>query len=114
MATFPSIDPDYGAQKASQPNLRRVKYGDGYETRLRYGLNQNMKVWTLTFKNISETDSDTIEAFLDARAEDGTSFDWQPPGSSASYKWVCPSWTKTIPFANVATINATFEQVPEP
>lgn len=114
MATFPSIEPDYNAQKNSAPRIRRVQLGDGYQVRLRYGLNQNMKVWTLTFQNISEADSDTIEAFLDARADDGASFDWQPPGSSTSYKWVCPSWTKSIPYANLATINATFEQVPEP
>ena len=114
MATFPSIQPDYNAQKNSAPKLRVVQFGDGYEQRLNYGLNQNPKEWTLTFQNISETDSDTIETFLDARADDGASFDWQPPGSSTSYKWVCPSWTKTIPYANLATINATFRQVFEP
>jgi len=79
MATFPSIEPDYNAQKVSQPKVRQVKFGDGYEQRLRYGLNQNPKEWTLTFQNISETDSDTIETFLDARAADGAAFDWQPP-----------------------------------
>jgi len=79
MATFPSIDPDYNAQKNSAPRLRRVQFGDGYELRLNYGLNQNPKEWTLIFQNISETDSDT-----------------------------------TIPYANLATINATFRQVFEP
>ena len=114
MATFPDISPDYGAQKTSQPNVRTVRFLDGFEQRLTFGLNQNPKVWNLSFVNLTETDSDTIETFLDARADDGASFDWQPPGSSTSYKWVCPSWTKTIPYANMATINATFRQVFEP
>ena len=34
MATFPSIDPNYGAQKRSEPKVRVVQFGDGYETRL--------------------------------------------------------------------------------
>lgn len=114
MATFPSIDPDYNAQKNSAPVNRVVRFGDGYEQRTTLGINQNPKEWTLSFVNISETDSDTIETFLDARAADQASFDWQPPGSSISYKWVCPSWSKTIPYANLATINATFRQVFEP
>lgn len=114
MATFPSISPDYGASKASQPSVRTVRFGDGYEQRLSFGLNQNPKSWSLSFTNITETDSDTIETFLDARADDNASFDWQPPGSSVTYKWVCESWSKSIPYLNRATIQATFRQVFEP
>ena len=112
MANFPtSIQPDYGAQKSSGPVVRKVQFGDGYETRLTYGLNQNPKQWSLSFTNITETDADTIETFLDARAADNASFDWQPPGSSVTYKWVCESWSKSIPYANRATIQTPFRQV---
>ena len=114
MATFPSIDPDYGAQKASAPNVRKVQFGDGFESRFTMGINQNPKVWTLSFVNLTETDSDTIETFLDARAGDNAAFDWSPPDESDTYKWVCEEWTKSIPFANRATIQATFRQVFEP
>ena len=114
MATFPSIDPDYGAQNASAPIVRKVQFGDGYEARLTYGLNQNPKVWTLSFVNLTESDADTIETFLDARAGDNAAFDWSPPDESSTYKWVCDKWTKSIPFANRATIQATFRQVFEP
>ena len=114
MATFPSISPDYGAQKASAPNVRTVRFGDGFEKRLTFGLNQNPKVWTLTFVNLTETDSDTIETFLDARAEDNAAFDWSPPDDTDTYKWVCDEWTKSIPYPNLATIQATFREVFEP
>jgi len=114
MANFPDIAPDYGAQKNSAPVVRKVQFADGYETRLSFGLNQNPKSWRLTFQNITEADSDTIETFLDARAVDNASFDWQPPGSSVAYKWVCETWSKSIPYANRATINATFREVFEP
>lgn len=113
MATFPSITPTYGAQKTSQPKVRTVRFGDGYEQRLTFGLNQNPKQWSLTW-NVSETDADTIETFLDARADDAASFDWTPLDEATSYKWVCEQWSKSIPYNNRATITATFRQVFEP
>jgi phage-related protein len=113
MATFPAITPSYGAQKTSQPRVRTVQFGDGYSQRLRYGLNTNPKSWDLTWQNITESDADTIEAFLDARGG-AESFDWTPPGGESNAKWICQQWNKTIPYVNRATITATFAQVFEP
>ena len=113
MATFPSITPTYGVQKRSAPNVRKVQFGDGYESRFTMGINQDPKVYNLTFE-VSETDSDTIETFLDARAADFASFDFTPPGEGSSSKFVCETWSKSIPYLNRATIQATFRQVFEP
>ena len=114
MATFPAITASYGAQKNSRPKMRMTQFGDGYEQRTTFGLNQNPKEWSLTWQNITETNADTIEAFLDARAADGASFDWTPPDTATSYKWVCQQWDKTIPYTGRATITAIFRQVFEP
>jgi len=113
MATFPSITPTYGIQKSSAPATRTVRFGDGYEQRTLLGLNQNPKSYSLTFE-VSETDSDTIETFLDARAADSASFDFTPPGETSSSKFVCETWSKSIPYLNRATIQATFREVFEP
>lgn len=113
MATFPDIAPIYGAQKTSQPKVRQVQFGDGYSQRLTVGLNQNPKVWNLTW-NTTEADSDTIEAFLDARAADGVSFTWTPPHEAIAYQWICYDWSKAIPYLDFVTIQATFTQVFEP
>lgn len=109
MADFPSINPTYGAQKTSQPKVRQVQFGDGYVQRLTFGLNQDPKVWNLTFE-VSETDADTIETFLEARGG-AESFNWSPPDETSSYKWICLNWSKTIPYLNRATIQATFQEV---
>jgi len=58
--------------------------------------------------------ADTIETFLDARANDSDSFTFTPPGESSSSEFVCEGWSKSIPFNNRATIQATFRQVFEP
>ena len=109
MATFPSITPTYGTRKTNSPIVKTTQFCDGYQQRVQFGLNQNPKVFSLTF-NVSETDADTIETFLDARG--GTeSFDFTPPGETSSSKFICRSWTKSMPYNNRATINATFEEV---
>ena len=115
MATFPDIKPTYGQRKKSQPKTRTIRFGDGYEHRLLFGLaqHQNPKEFTFTW-NVSETDADTIETFLDARALDRASFTYTPEGESSAMQFKCESWTKTIPYNNRATINATFKEVFEP
>ena len=84
MATFPDIKPSYGARKTNAPDFRVVRFADGYEHRIIFGLpaNQNPKLFNFTW-NVSESDADTIEDFLDARG--GTeSFDYTPAGESSS------------------------------
>ncbi len=113
MATFPAITPSYGIRKSSSPNVRQVQFGDGYSMRTVFGINQDLKMYSPSWKNISETDADTISTFLEARGGQ-ESFDWTPPGEGSSSKFICQKWSKSIPYLNRATISATFEEVAEP
>jgi len=113
MATFPSITPSYGLRKSSSPNVRQVQFGDGYSMRTVFGINQDLKFYNPTWNNISETDADTISTFLEARGG-SESFEWTPPGESSSSKFICQSWSKSIPYLNRATIQASFQEVAEP
>ena len=87
MASFPSISPTYGMRKTSSPKVRTTQLGDGYEFRALYGLplSQDPKVYDLTF-NVSETESDVIEAFLRSRVADQASFSFTPPAEGFSAK----------------------------
>ena len=97
MATFShSITPTYGVQKRSAPT-RAMSASVMATNNLTFGLNQNPKTFSLTFE-VSETDADTIETFLDERAANNMeSFDFTPPGESSSSKFVCENWSKSIP-----------------
>tara|TARA_Y100000401_G_scaffold25920_1_gene18229 strand:- start:10977 stop:11549 length:573 start_codon:yes stop_codon:yes gene_type:complete len=82
MATFPSTpEPSYSLTKRSKPNIRTIKFADGFEKRITFGLstNQNPKIYSLLWKNITELESDQIESFLDSRVVDGESFTYTPP-----------------------------------
>jgi len=87
MATFPSITPAYGMRKTSKPKVKVSQLGDGYEFRALLGLplTQDPKVYDLTF-NVSETESDVIEAFLRSRVNDQASFTFTPPAEGFSAK----------------------------
>ncbi len=115
MATFPTIVPTYGQRKKSSPNIRTVRFADGYEHRIMLGLaaHQNPKEYNFTFE-VREAEADVIESFLDDRALDRESFTFTPPGEPSSSQFVCDNWTKSIPFLNRATIQATFREVFEP
>ena len=88
-----NLSPNYGITIANRPVQKKLRYADGYEHRLLFGLaqHQNPKIFNFTF-NVSETDADTIENFLDARANDSDSFDFPTdylPGETASnFKFV--------------------------
>ena len=49
MATFPSINPSYNSQKTTSPQIRTTQFNDGYQHRIKFGLNTKPYVFNLTF-----------------------------------------------------------------
>lgn len=111
MATF-TWTPSFEATESSQPRVRVFKAGDGYENRVRFGLNTDPKEWSLMFAERTDAERDAITAFLEARGA-AESFDWTPPRGSAG-KFVCDEWQVTLRACNFNSIQAKFRQVFEP
>lgn len=111
MATF-TWTPSYEATESSRPRVRKFQAGDGYEQRIRFGLNTDAKDWDLTFAERNDTERDQITAFLEARAG-VESFDWTPPRGTAG-KYICEDWQVTLRSCNLNTVRAKFKQVFEP
>lgn len=113
MATF-TWTADYGYSRQTRPVVRKVQFGDGYEQRLAFGLNTKPQVYSLTFSNRDNSESDAIEQFLFDRGG-VESFDWTPPQGGGLIKVVCDEpWERTPVAYNLNTIQATFRQVFEP
>jgi phage-related protein len=104
--------PSFEATESSKPRVRKFQAGDGYEQRIRFGLNTNPKEWSLTFSERTDEERDEITAFLDARGG-AESFNWTPPRGAAG-RFVCEEWQVTLRVCNFNTIQATFRQVFEP
>ena len=103
--------PLYGTTKSNAPNTRIVKFGDGYEHRISYGLNQNAKTFNLTFE-VSE--ADTLTNFFDTIAVSGANFAYTVPTESAMNFVVEGNYRKTFTYNGRARIQVTFRQVFEP
>ena len=78
-ATAVNIKPIYGQVKNQAPKQRVVPLGDGYEHRLTVGLQQNPKVYNLTFV-VSQTQAEVIDGFLRSRKFKNESFTYTPEG----------------------------------
>ena len=111
MATF-TYTPSFEASEASKPRVHKFQAGDGYEQRVRFGLRNDPKQWSLTFLNRTDTERDGILAFFEAR-NGVESFDWTPPRGTAG-KYLCEEWQANLVSYNNNTIQATFRQVFEP
>lgn len=111
MATFTFV-PSFSVSEQSKPNVRTVQLGDGYQQRLRYGLNTDPKKWSLVFKHCSDLERDNILTFLEAHGG-AVSFTWTSPRNKIG-KYICSEWNTQLDSCNNNTISAVFEQVIEP
>ena len=110
MATFPLANPTYNSRIEPKANVNVIQFGDGFEQRLTEGLNQRPLTASLTFE-LSQTDADTAITFLNARIDDGASFDYTLPSESSSRKFVCDSFPRAIPFLNRVRLSCVFREV---
>lgn len=109
MSTF-NFTPEFSASRNTRPAVTSIKFGDGFEQRVSYGLNQVMETWSLRFQNRTKAEADQIDAFLQ-EAGGVLSFDWTPPDALTASKWICREWSRSIEKANLYNITATFEKV---
>lgn len=100
--------PDYGVSVEVTPNIRKAKFGDGYEQRSVLGINNKPREWSLTFTQLNNN-LDDIEDFL-SDLGGYTSFEWTPPRGLAG-KWVCEEWSRSVPNPAYDDLKVKFREV---
>ena len=100
----------------------RVKFGDGYEQRLVFGLPTNRRLLSLglTF-NVTTAVSKTINDFLNARFDDQDAFDVSTsfrqkvlPDLTSSPLFICTQRTRTRITNERVVLQLTFEETKRP
>jgi phage-related protein len=110
LLTFtPPRAPSLASSKAVKTRILTADFGDGYSQRAADGLNNVRHVWSLTWKNLSDEDADTIEAFFVAR-RGYQAFLWAAPGAEQA-TYICSGWERGWITAGSDSLSATFEQV---
>lgn len=109
MATFTWI-PSFGSPESSSPRVVKTAMGDGYEQRIKIGINTDPKSWDLRFNNRTDSEREAILAFLEARGG-SERFDWTTPRGGTGKKWVCADWSFEPTTFNNNQLSAKFRQV---
>jgi phage-related protein len=108
MAIFTWI-PSVGASLSMRPLVRRVAFGDGYEQRLRYGINTQTERWSLEFRGLATRVAAEIDGFLRERGS-SEAFEWKSPAGTNG-KFICDDWSRSIEEPDMETVRANFRQV---
>ena len=122
MATFDSsgvgsdVSPSYAPQLTVNNDVIQVDLGDGYEQRLKRGINSTRRTYSLSFKARTDAVTTNILNFLadPTKGDNGAkAFTWTPP-YGATGKWVCENPKVTITAFNLNDIELVFREVFEP
>lgn len=103
--------PSYGTNVNQQPRNLNVKFGDGYESRMADGINNDLLTLDLNFESRGINETVAILHFLTQRnGKESFVFTPLPPYSLAK-KFICRNWHETQVFYGNYNIQATFEEV---
>ena len=95
----------------SAPKVRVLKFGDGYESRVPNGINNNLITYDLSFESLTINETTAIIHFFETRNAQ-ESFIWagRPPYVK-NLRYVVREWNNREIFTNNFSISAKFEQV---
>lgn len=84
MADFPVLTmlPEFPLKEDREDNVIRTPFDGGYQhTRQKYS--RRRRKYTISYKNLPQTDKDTLVTFFDTTVSGGaTSFNWTHPATS--------------------------------
>ena len=105
---------DRGLGRQSQHRILTSKFGDGYEQRVRNGINTKEDTFNLSFNNRLAEEINLIAAFLDLKA--GLNFDLVIPNlaGNETIKVVCETYNISYVQETVHSLQTTFRRVYEP
>tara|TARA_B100000614_G_scaffold262313_1_gene295220 strand:- start:2707 stop:3249 length:543 start_codon:yes stop_codon:yes gene_type:complete len=105
--------PSYSPTISTEPAVRTLKFGDGYEQRSPDGINTNLLKISLNYDNRDEAEITAISHFLHQRGG-SEAFAYLPPSPYSSMKkFVCRQWDVTMNFDNNYSIKVDLEEVVE-
>lgn len=100
--------PETAYQVSHEPKVKVAKFGNGYEQRVKDGINNQLKTYQLSFIKHADIGKQ-INEFLKARGA-VESFLWLTSDDNSKRKFVCRGWQVT-PRTSVWQIDCSFEEV---
>lgn len=104
--------PSYNSSISTDPLVRSVRFGDGYEQRIKEGLNNSLIKIELTFEKRSLKEMTAMVHFLEKRAGAESFIFPVPEPYNIRKLFVARSWTSDQAFVNNYSLRTSFEEVP--
>jgi len=92
----------------SEPRVKSVAFGDGYEQRRPDGINNDLKKYSIALSR-KHAEAQEVERFL-ARHGGAAAFLWTPPFQAQAIRVVCRKWSTSVKLI-WTEFSAEFEQV---
>ena len=105
---------DRGLQRSTQLRVLTTSFGDGYEQRVKDGVNTKMDTFSITFNNRRAEDINRIAAFFDAKTGNNFTFTVTDHAGDTDIKVVCESYNISYIAENFHSLNCTLRRVYEP
>jgi len=105
-------EPAYNISINHAPKVKSVKFGDGYEQRMKDGVFTDLLNISLTFDGRSLKEAMAIIHFLEARSGVDYFFFTPPSPYNSRRKFTCREFNSNIVSQGVLNVSAAFNQVP--
>mgnify|MGYP003320302500 CR=1 FL=1 len=104
---------DRGIQQAPTPRVLKAQFGDGYEMRVRDGINNTPRTWALSFNNRTKEDIDKLYKFMNTLASVDTAKLTVPNSvdGEETATVVLESYNRVLLYDNFYTLSCTAREV---
>tara|TARA_B110000444_G_C18610842_1_gene487568 strand:- start:29 stop:451 length:423 start_codon:yes stop_codon:yes gene_type:complete len=106
---------DKGIQMATKPRVLKAQFGDGYEMRVKDGINNTPRTWTMAFNNRPKAEIDDLYTFMNQLAEVSSAKltvpDSNAGGSEETVVVILEGYSKTYNYAEYYSLSCTAREV---
>jgi len=106
---------DKGVQMSTKPRVLKAQFGDGYEMRVKDGINNTPRSWSLNFANRPKAEIDDLYTFMNQLAEVSTAKltipDTNASGSEEEVIVIIEGYNKSINYDEYYSLSCTAREV---
>ena len=106
---------DRGVQQTATPRVLKAQFGDGYEMRVKDGINNTPRTWTMAFNNRPKAEIDDLYTFMNQLAEVSSAKltvpDSNAGGSEETVVVILEGYSKTYNYAEYYSLSCTAREV---
>jgi phage-related protein len=103
--------PSYNVQVSHDPRVHVIQYGDGYEQRIKDGINNNILKLNLSFEARSQLETTAILHFLNDKEGWGPFYFKAPEPYSLIKKFVCETFNSSFVFDDNYNIQCSLREI---